>query len=279
MSREMFAQLTALAESSGGIAMSRIASHGVEAVLCGSVPFALPCSVPRHGGARQAGVYSRGAATVSADERCGSVDADASIGDPGQGRRRDRNRSSLSLSRDLYARLSSFAGARDVPLTHVIAAGVDAILSGRLSIDPLLVEPRRASVRRTGRPPRAPATSVVTGAIDPAADAHPSPPSPPPQVSIAPDLRVAEDLDRMRRADVLRGMSATVGVRLPPELALDVQVQAQRLGTTPEVELDRAINRMVDDLTTTPWCRTCLESPEHCACKVRVFGARPSRTG
>ena len=88
--------------------------------------------------------------------------------------------------------------------------------------------------------------------------------------------RAAVDAFRLRLAasTIHRGLSRLVEIPLSPQLLDEVRVHAVRTGVTTEAALEGAINRMIDHLSSTPWCRACMQTIGDCDCRVAMTGGR-----
>jgi hypothetical protein len=144
-----------------------------------------------------------------------------------------QTRLSVSLARELYNRGAAHAKATGIPLSQLTAAGLEAVLAGRIPVE-----------RQTPNELRA---VTIEARVE--------------MAGLPPDLvRAPRRYPRM-----VGGPKITLSEPVI-ELVEDV---ADRQGITPHDALDGAVNRMLDHCERTPgWlCTTCLEGPELCSCR------------
>lgn len=149
-----------------------------------------------------------------------------------------QTRRSISISLELYRRLSVFCTEAKLPMSQLVSAGVEAIIRGDVKIAGY--EPAERPHSDDGR-----------------------------------FCRAAEAATQASRVNIIAGLSPTVALPLSLRLYEDVAVQANREDVDAGTTLDRAVNRMIDRMSAVPWCLSCLEATEYCRCAVtRAAGAR-----
>lgn len=168
--------------------------------------------------------------------------------------KRKPHRHSLSISKACYLRLEAYCETARIPIAGLVDQLLRPVIFEGQAISAPAVEPAAADPLPT--PP--PFGDERRGFP------HPPPPPPPPP-------RPGDPIPVRGRWCIALSDSQIDG-----DIDAVIQRAAARGETlTRDDVLEAAVNRMLDELERTPWCRACLEAIEHCDCRPSV--ARSAR--
>ncbi len=154
-------------------------------------------------------------------------------------------RGGVSLNRSVFERLAAYCVEHDVSMSSLVQRLLEPVLAG--------VEPMPSRPLHEERNP-------------------PPPPRPAPDRSLLDRMAFNRALlARVREAKSEDALSTLVEVEVPQFLsdAIDDQISRARAAgreVSPGDVLDHAILVMLDDMSSKPWCRACLEALEDCRC-------------